>query len=91
MCRAYGARCSNDFFPALTGWANFCRAYGAEREVKRASETRALRRATAKLRRRIGGCCAGAAPTALKEGEVERAGETPALRRATAESCDDVI
>ena len=47
VCRTYGARCTNDFFPALTGWANFCRAYGSEREVKRAGETPVLRRAAA--------------------------------------------
>ena len=29
MCRTYGARAFWALFPALTGWANFCRAYGA--------------------------------------------------------------
>jgi hypothetical protein len=28
MCRTYGACFFIPGFPALTGWANFCRAYG---------------------------------------------------------------
>jgi hypothetical protein len=30
LCRTYGARVVvSPAFPALAGWANFCRAYGA--------------------------------------------------------------
>ena len=41
LCRAYGAKFSWPFFPALTGWASFCRASGA-REMKLAAASRSL-------------------------------------------------
>jgi hypothetical protein len=69
-CRTYGAWLCSGLFPALTRWANFCRAYGAEetrsqKSRRDAGATNCNGKRRCGGRGRISGRGDGVAPTAL--------------------------
>jgi len=80
-CRTYGARAHWEFFPALTRWANFCRAYRTwERErldgVRCRAEGLAIRQKRAQQAAPLQGDVWKVVPRA----KVKRAGPSAALR-----------